>query len=106
MTAMAVQKWIAGERNASATWSTHSPVLDDAPVTRDTCPSAESNMKPTASATPTIRPDHQAGDTATKATRPIAEKHTETKLTKFGVHPEAAQAAATTRAAPRLTHRM
>ncbi len=40
-------------------------------------------LNPTASATPTMRPDHQAGDKATKATRPIAEKHTETKLTKF-----------------------
>ena len=38
--------------------------------------------------------------------RPSVEKHTEMKLTKFGVQPKAAQAAATTRAAPRFTQRM
>ena len=75
-------------------------------MTRETWPSAESNMKPTARAVPTMRPVHHAGSNATRTMRPSVEKHTEMKLTKFGVQPKAAQAAATTRAAPRLTQRM
>ena len=75
-------------------------------MTRETWPSAESNMNPTARAVPTMRPVHHAGSQATRTMSPTVEKHTEMKLTKFGVQPKAAQAAATTRAAPRFTQRM
>ena len=37
---------------------------------------------------------------------PAAERHTDTRLTKLGVHPQAAAAAATALAPERLTHRM
>ena len=97
---------MAGLRKASATWSTHSPVFDEAWVTRETWPSAESKRKPAARRTPTGMPVHHAGGRATRSAMPAAERHTDTRLTTLGVHPQAAAAAATTLAPERFTHRM